>query len=413
MEETSSKKSLTDPYPIPYFLYDSLAEPKTLKRVQQLDDEPRLKQAQIQGYRRVRRGTEWVVVREDELRSPLPGKEGRSSEQEEEGVEGVVYVMSGAEEARRLEDYLRAEYGQDGYEMVGVEIEILAQGLRRARTIEGRTFLYTGELEAIAAKTPAKLIDTKPPAETQKKTKELKRKPLPLPSSSQSSGVTTLPRSPSLNLPTVQPRPACYHGASILGTQAMLSQRASLETEEEQRSDAMQNLSNEISVLYKEIKKENETTNGDLRRRALSSSSAISGISTRTVDGDVKLQEIDTPEPLFAKKVAKNETRRDGPTQVDWDSTYPVSPLRPLLPERSPMRVQWSFGAGNFQERDAGKPLTPLPEEEDALEAGIAATDKELEHISANEGSRRQRRVAFDGLDGGNGHEADSERRFV
>jgi len=95
------------------------------------------------GYRRVRQVTNWVLV-PDDVRSEVLLKTKVGETQSEGEVEGVVYNVSSTSEAYRLEKHAQAEYGIGSYTTVNVQIEVLAQGNRRARKIEGRTIIYTG-----------------------------------------------------------------------------------------------------------------------------------------------------------------------------------------------------------------------------------------------------------------------------
>jgi hypothetical protein len=203
--------------------------------------------------------------------------------QSESEVEGVVYNTSSLNETCRLEKHAQAEYGVGLYATVTVEIEVLAQGNRRARKIEGRTIIYIGGFRSLGQNNTGSTTTMPQDYVVEiKKTKQLARKPLPIkpnpqaqpgtmetakrlppsPSLNYTSAfqhsasldvIEPLPRSPSLNLASVVQRPASYRGASICGTQTMLSERGvSMDSTSD---DILRDLNEEISRVYEDWKR--------------------------------------------------------------------------------------------------------------------------------------------------------------
>jgi hypothetical protein len=227
------RQSLAEPYPIPYFLHGALADLKTLKRVFQLAEKPRLKKARIVGYQRVRQVTNWILVPDDEQSVALlkrrMGEMHTASE-----VEGIMYMISNVNEADRLEKHAEAEYGAETYKTVTVNIEIVAQGVRRARNIEGRTIIYSGDMEPLE-KNAASAEPSRDYAAKVLRARQLARKPVSTMSTeSQTRTIESpkaMPRSVTSNLvsktalPTESqprniegPRPLPRSATSIFGT---------------------------------------------------------------------------------------------------------------------------------------------------------------------------------------------------
>lgn len=228
------------------------------------------------GYRRIRQVTNWVLVPE-ETPSEVLLKNRFDKPTPESEVEGVVYSIASTAEAYRLEKHAQAEYGAGSYATVAVEIEILAHGTRRSRNISGQTIVYTGGGVCVNEESNDKPAASKNHAMKIQRSKELARKPLPFrphsrllnlqkplprsPSldsalgfeqSAQKSFDESLPRSPSLHIATVAPRPVTYRGASLRGTQSMISERGvDLNTTSD---EIIQSLNAEISMAYNDWK---------------------------------------------------------------------------------------------------------------------------------------------------------------
>jgi hypothetical protein len=307
-------KSLASTYPIPYFLHGALADPKTLKRVFTLDEEPKMRKARIVGYRRVRKVTNWVLVPDKEQSDTL--QEHTTKEKTLASVvDGVVYNASSTDETYRLERHAQAEYGVASYATVPVDIEVLAQGSRRARKILGQTIIYIEnppsldlDLEAVIptpADHPTKIH----------KVKQLARKPVP--SKQQSVPIATslnLPRSPSLNLAFILPRPTSYHGASL----------------DMNSDDILQDLNREIADVYDHWK--SETIVGILaksrsfRRQALSSS-MDTRMSSKLIESEPYVRKhdevISEPKPLFARE--KEDNTPEDPRTYNSDKEHSLS----------------------------------------------------------------------------------------
>ncbi|KAF2687330.1 hypothetical protein K458DRAFT_386158 [Lentithecium fluviatile CBS 122367] len=314
MESPIWRKSLANTYPVPYFLHGALADPKTLKRVFTLNEEPRLKKARILGYQRVRQVTNWVLV-PDEASSESLLKERTGDTQSPNEVEGVIYNVSSSTEAYRLEKHARAEYGVGSYATVPVEIDVLAQKSRRSRKVEGRTIIHISDPTALQLDFSANISSSKDYAAKILEAKEVTRKPVPThvkPQPTVTSSKPNLVRSPSLNLASVMPRPPTYHGASISQTQNMLLERGG--KQDNMVDDILQNLNEEIARVHDEWKNGiGQTKPHSIRRRVLSSvvESKEGSKSSKEKPGDGgEGDEVGSPWPLFAH-------RRDGHTRKE------------------------------------------------------------------------------------------------
>ncbi|KAF2473327.1 uncharacterized protein BDR25DRAFT_312418 [Lindgomyces ingoldianus] len=323
------KEALGGQYPVAYFFYGAVAEPKALKRVLGLGEEPRVRKAKILGYEKVKSRGGWSVL-------------GREDDKGE--VSGVVYMVSSDIEERSLQGFVGV-----AYRVASVEIEILSHGLRRGRKVEGKTFVYTGDTDMDTdiltsdLRGPDASCDGDGGSDT---LDNLLRKLWPLPpepsipppsDSSESSnyrysrrftsqnfsvplcirpwnhdvltaqGVSyptpthdpKLPeRSPSLRLSTIIPRPPTYHGPSILDTEVMLIDRKRMSgLQDDGQGIELRKLGESVHLCEK---MENARVGLDLRRKnhmSKTRSAVLEGEKakremTGNSDGEERLEEI-------------------------------------------------------------------------------------------------------------------------
>jgi len=333
------------------------------------------------GYRRVRQVTNWVLV-PDDVRSEVLLKTKVGETQSEGEVEGVVYNVSSTSEAYRLEKHAQAEYGIGSYTTVNVQIEVLAQGNRRARKIEGRTIIYTGGSNYLGKDIKPSTGASGDYATKIQNAKQLARKPLPIKAKPQPQPCTMetarppllspslnftsamqhpapmdvarpLPRSPSLNLASVVPRPASYRGASISGTQAMLSDRGvSLDSTSD---DILRDLNEQITRVYEDWKR-------GLRHTSSRPSTSLKEVSTPTEKdlGDRKRGEkVCEPTRLFPHVMDSLQSKRQ-----TYDSTYKQTSPQASFSRMEDTHTKTSPKIGHGRTTHGGKNrvLPALPE---------------------------------------------------
>ncbi|KAE8136588.1 hypothetical protein BDV38DRAFT_249301 [Aspergillus pseudotamarii] len=113
-------------FPVYYFFYGTLTKPTQLQRIIDLEDEPKLRRAEVIGYDIAKWGDYPALVN---------GKQGQV-------VSGYAYLVMSEEEARKL-----AEYETRAYKVA--PCWIFFQDGEEPREEGGKVFMYAGDAQAL------------------------------------------------------------------------------------------------------------------------------------------------------------------------------------------------------------------------------------------------------------------------